>query len=274
MRGVSHASQLSRSYRSSWPISASTARGWSKNDSHTVAFLAQALGRRGGSRPGGAQHAVFGLSQLRDLGISATAVQLRARNRTPPSHPPRRLLAGSPRASHAKGHWMAAVLACGSGAVLSHRNAAALHGLRDTAQRRIEVTVPRWSSRSAPGIHVHRVHHPRPPPTSPPSTTSRARAWPERSLTSPRSSPAGLWSAPLTSPRCSRCSISARWTIRSRATPPAPRRASSGASWMSTTSEARSRRASSRRRFMALYGATAYRYPRSTHGSTSRTANR
>lgn len=52
---------------------------------------------------------------------------------------------------------MAAVLACGSGAVLSHRNAAALHGLRDTAQRRIEVTVPRRSSRQRPGIHVHRA---------------------------------------------------------------------------------------------------------------------
>jgi hypothetical protein len=38
---------------------------------------------------------------------------------------------------------MAAVLACGPGAVLSHRSAAALHGLRATSRTKIEVTVAR-----------------------------------------------------------------------------------------------------------------------------------
>ncbi len=52
---------------------------------------------------------------------------------------------------------MAAVLACGPGAVLSHRTAGALHGLRETAQRLTEVTVPRRSARKRPGLHIHRA---------------------------------------------------------------------------------------------------------------------
>jgi hypothetical protein len=55
-----------------------------------------------------------------------------------------------------KGHWMAAVLACGEGAVLSHRTAAALHGLRPTQRAKIDVTVPRRSAREHRGIDVHR----------------------------------------------------------------------------------------------------------------------
>ena len=51
---------------------------------------------------------------------------------------------------------MAAVLACGPGAVLSHRSAAALLELRDWGHTKIEVTVPRRSSRRHDGIKVHR----------------------------------------------------------------------------------------------------------------------
>jgi len=40
-----------------------------------------------------------------------------------------------------EGRWMAAVLAMGSEAVLSHRSAAALWGIRPTARGRIEVIV-------------------------------------------------------------------------------------------------------------------------------------
>jgi hypothetical protein len=50
---------------------------------------------------------------------------------------------------------MAAVLACGPGAVLSHRNAAALHGIRDTQRPRIDVTIPGRSRRQRPGIEIH-----------------------------------------------------------------------------------------------------------------------
>jgi predicted transcriptional regulator of viral defense system len=49
--------------------------------------------------------------------------------------------------------WLAAVLAVGD-AVLSHRSAAALWGIRMTARSRVEVSVTR-PSRSRPRIHVH-----------------------------------------------------------------------------------------------------------------------
>jgi hypothetical protein len=55
-----------------------------------------------------------------------------------------------------RGHWMAAVLACGPRAVLSHRTAAALHGLRQTSRAKIDVTVAERSARSHPGIDLHR----------------------------------------------------------------------------------------------------------------------
>lgn len=51
---------------------------------------------------------------------------------------------------------MAAVLACGPGAVLSHRSAAALHGLRRTDQANIDITVPSRSTRTHVGIDLHR----------------------------------------------------------------------------------------------------------------------
>jgi very-short-patch-repair endonuclease len=49
---------------------------------------------------------------------------------------------------------MAAVLAAGPTAVLSHRSAAALWGIRPTARTRIEVTVP-TKRRSASDIEIH-----------------------------------------------------------------------------------------------------------------------
>ena len=49
---------------------------------------------------------------------------------------------------------MAAVLASGDGAVLSHRSAADLWGIRETASGRVDVTVPRWV-RPRDGIAAH-----------------------------------------------------------------------------------------------------------------------
>lgn len=52
---------------------------------------------------------------------------------------------------------LAAVLACGAGAVLSHRSAASLWGLRRSAMSRVEVSVPRGHGRrTREGILVHR----------------------------------------------------------------------------------------------------------------------
>jgi very-short-patch-repair endonuclease len=50
---------------------------------------------------------------------------------------------------------MAAVLACGPKAVLSHRDAGALWGLRPSGRPRIDVCVPRRSGRPRPRIDVH-----------------------------------------------------------------------------------------------------------------------
>jgi very-short-patch-repair endonuclease len=55
----------------------------------------------------------------------------------------------------AKGRWMAAVLACGPGAILSHRDAAALHDLRRIGSGKIDVTAP--SRHNLPGVRCHFV---------------------------------------------------------------------------------------------------------------------
>jgi very-short-patch-repair endonuclease len=50
---------------------------------------------------------------------------------------------------------MAAVLACGPGAFLSHAAAAALHGIRATAAALIDITLTQPRSLKRPGIRVH-----------------------------------------------------------------------------------------------------------------------
>lgn len=54
------------------------------------------------------------------------------------------------------GRYLAGVMACGSGAALSHRSAAAVWGLRPNAAGRVEVTVPRERA-GVRGIQVHRT---------------------------------------------------------------------------------------------------------------------
>jgi very-short-patch-repair endonuclease len=101
------------------------------------------------------QHGVLSLTQLMECGLTASGVR-------------KRVAAGSLFRIHrgvyalgrpdlpAKGRWMAAVLACGPGALLSHASAAALHGIRSSAAARIDVTVRRPYSISRPGLRVHR----------------------------------------------------------------------------------------------------------------------
>jgi hypothetical protein len=68
-----------------------------------------------------------------------------------------------------RGRYLAAVLACGRGAVLSHRSAAALWGIRPTAAARVDVTVSHTSGvRTSAAIVVHR-------PRRPVATTIRER---------------------------------------------------------------------------------------------------
>ena len=75
-----------------------------------------------------------------------------------------------------EGLFMAAVLACGAGAVLSHESAAILWGILRVWRQEIEVTVPIGRQPRRPGIQVHRrttidaTHHKRIPVTSPTQT--------------------------------------------------------------------------------------------------------
>ena len=89
------------------------------------------------------QHGVVARQQLLSAGVSAKAIRVRLES----GH-----LAVVHRGVYSVGHgrltrrgrWMAAVLACGPGAVLSHRDAADLHGIRPCNRRKIDIAVGRW----------------------------------------------------------------------------------------------------------------------------------
>jgi len=101
------------------------------------------------------QWGVVSRGQLLDAGLSATVVRDRVR-----SGGLLRLHRGVYAVGHAKlrceGHWLAAVLAVGPGAVLSHRDAAGLHGLRPANHMQVDVTTLR-QPRSIRGIAIHRT---------------------------------------------------------------------------------------------------------------------
>jgi hypothetical protein len=103
------------------------------------------------------QHGVVTRAQLSELGLGSDAID-------------RRLKSGRLHAIHRgvyttigrrlltqHGRWMAGVLACGPGTVLSYRAAAALWGIRRGS--RVEVTVPR-GRRGRPAMQLHRADLP------------------------------------------------------------------------------------------------------------------
>ena len=101
----------------------------------------------------GRQHGVLSRRQLADLGLGRGAIQHRLdRGRLLP------LLRGVYAVGHLaltrESRWMAAALAGGARAALSHGSAAALWGLRPAGSRRADVTVPTWR-RSRPQIRFH-----------------------------------------------------------------------------------------------------------------------
>lgn len=100
-----------------------------------------------------AQHGVVSHSQLRRLGFSGTSVE-RARTvgRIHLIH--RGVYAVGHAGITPHGRGLAAVLACGNGAVLSHRSAAWLWGLLSTAPRMPEVTAPNRGHRRR-SIQIH-----------------------------------------------------------------------------------------------------------------------
>jgi very-short-patch-repair endonuclease len=101
------------------------------------------------------QWGVVSLEQLRELELSDGTIRgmLRRRDLRP-------LYRGVYALGHAslrpEGRWLAAVLACGPGAALSHRSAAALMDLLPTASARIDVIASR-SRHPQRGIRLHRA---------------------------------------------------------------------------------------------------------------------
>jgi len=101
------------------------------------------------------QWGVVARRQVLDAGLSRKVVANRVRS----GH-----LVGLHRGVYAVGHarlrregrWLAAVLAVGPGAVLSHRDAAGLHGLRPANHVRVDVTTTR-QPRAIDGIAIHRT---------------------------------------------------------------------------------------------------------------------
>jgi hypothetical protein len=106
------------------------------------------------------RHGVAGRGELVELGFDRGTIARRVE-----SGRLHRLYRGVYAVGHTilkpEGRWLAAVLACGDGAVLSHRSAASLWGIRPTAAARIDVAVPRTSGvRSTAAIVVHRTPRP------------------------------------------------------------------------------------------------------------------
>jgi very-short-patch-repair endonuclease len=102
------------------------------------------------------QHRLVSLPQLKVLGLTASAVR-------------NRVAAGKLQRVHhgvyavglaqlsIQGIYMAAVLACGSKAVLSHRSAAAHLELRPSNRVMVDVTAPGRTGKGRNGIDVHRA---------------------------------------------------------------------------------------------------------------------
>ena len=98
------------------------------------------------------QHGVVARRQLLDAGLTPKAINHRiTRGRLRPVATGVYAVGRPTLTQH--GRWMAAVLTCGAGAVLSHAAAGALWGIRHTTGA-IEVTAP--TLRRRPGIVVHR----------------------------------------------------------------------------------------------------------------------
>jgi very-short-patch-repair endonuclease len=147
------------------------------------------------ARTAAKQHGVVSTRQLHTAGLSDGGITRRlAAGRIHRMH--RGVFAVGHRAVSMEGRWMAAVLACGRGAVLSHRSAAELWGIRRPARRPsrgtgrgegvvVDVTVSGTAGRKRQaGIALHRsstltpadwTHRDRIPVTGPARTLADLR---------------------------------------------------------------------------------------------------
>jgi predicted transcriptional regulator of viral defense system len=100
------------------------------------------------------QHGVVAGRQLAALGATRSMLETRiARGSLLRLHPG--VYAVGHRHLRREGRWLAAVLAIGPGAVLSHRDAAGLHGIRPANHERVDVTTPRRGRGNQERIEVH-----------------------------------------------------------------------------------------------------------------------
>jgi very-short-patch-repair endonuclease len=115
------------------------------------------------------QHGVVAVEQLYEIGVDKSAVSRRVKlGRLHRVH--RGVYAVGHQGLSLRGRFMAAVLACGDGAVLSHTSAAVLWELLKPLDGPVHITTPRTSGRARqPGIHLHRSpslkSHPEPSPS-------------------------------------------------------------------------------------------------------------
>jgi len=125
-----------------------------------------------------AQHGIVTRQQLLALGFVSSSIELRiARGRL---HPVAQgvYAVGWPQLTQ-KRRWMAAVLACGDGAMLSHRSAAALWEIGTEVRGHVDVSVARHCELKRPGLRIRGrptlraadiAHRDRIPVTSPTQT--------------------------------------------------------------------------------------------------------
>ena len=100
------------------------------------------------------QHGVVTHRQLRAIGLAASTIRTRVgRGWLLPMH--RGVYALAYRPLQPWGHWLAAVLACGPGAVLSHASAAMAWAIRNSAAGVIDVTAPARTGKRRRVIRVH-----------------------------------------------------------------------------------------------------------------------
>jgi hypothetical protein len=99
------------------------------------------------------QHGVVARRQLMVLGYTRREIEQRLHNGRL-HHISHGIYAVGRRELPPRGRWMAAVLACGDGAMLSHRSAAQLWGIGFEEKKRIDVTVRRRTAIRRKGIKV------------------------------------------------------------------------------------------------------------------------
>lgn len=104
------------------------------------------------------QHGVVTRAQLLELGLTPAAIRhRRATGRLYEIH--RGVYVAGRHELDRQGELMAAVLACGASAQLSHRSAAELWRLRPRVTGPVEVSVPDEVIRRRPGISIHQRAH-------------------------------------------------------------------------------------------------------------------